>query len=1737
MLLWRTLRAHFAEIGQRRTANRKSRSCSYFQRAIGPVLEPLESRILLSWIGATSGSTNDSAHSYTNTANWSGGTINDSFAGVTLSGNTTIYLSSARTTSSTGLNLNYSGNYNFTIESSSTTTETLTIHGGITDSLGGTSRTITLGNSTDPLAISLDSATQTLSVSSGDQLAIVGVVSSGGLNLSGAGTVILSGANTYSSGTTISAGILDVNNAKAIGTGTFTIDGGSIDNTSGGSITLSNNNAQTWGGNFTFVGSNPLNLGTGAVTLSAARTVTISGSTLTVGGVVSGSYSLTKAGSGTLVLSGANTFTGGTTLSAGQLDINNAKAIGTGTLTIDGGSIDNTSSGSITLSNNNAQTWDGDFTFVGSHALNLGTGAVTLGSNRNVTVSGSTLTVGGVISGAYGITKAGSGTLVVNGADTYGGATTINAGVVELGNTNAAQDSTVFVDVNGGLIFASGVTAITLGELAGTGNLSLVNAGSSAVALTEGGNGSTGTYSGVLSGSGSLKVNGGTLSLSGVNTFTGGTTISSGTLFATNSSGSATGTGSVAVSSGGALGGSGTISGAVSVSSGGTLSPGAGSSTAILSTGGLTLSSGATLDAVINGTTVGSGYDQISVSGNATISGSTLTLAGTNTSHNGSPLTILQVSGNETGTFAGLGQGGTVNSNGVTYTVSYSGGSGHNIVLTADVAASTTTLASLVNPSVYGQSVTFTATVTSGSSGTPTGTVTFMDGSTELGNGTLNASAQATFTTSSLDVAGHSITAVYGGDSNFASSTSSALDDSVDQDSSNTVESLSDNTVVFGETDTITATVTAVAPGAGTPTGTVTFSDGSTTLGTSTLDASGVATFNSSNFTIGTNSITAAYNGDSNFLTRTSSASPLTVDQDSTTSTLSSSVNPSVLNQGTVITATVTANSPGSGTPTGTATFFDGGAELGSGSLNSSGEATLSVSGLALGSHSITVSYSGDGNFTSSTSTPLDQTVNPDATTTALTLSPDPTTSGQDVTLAAAVSVNSPGSGTPSGTVTFYDGSTALGTSGLNGSAQATLSDFTFSQGNHSITAVYNGSTDYAGSTSAPSTESINLASTNTSISSSAGQIVYGQSITYIAKVAPTSSNANFPTGTVMFMDGSTELGTATINSLGYADFTSSNLVVGSHSIAAVYAGDANFATSTSSSSGLTVNRDSSSVSLGSSSLSAILDQSVTFTATVTALSPGAGTPTATVTFYDGSNSLGSGNLNGSGVATLTTSSLNVGNHSISASYSGDTNFANSNSYSISQVIVQCATTTLVVASSNPAATGQSVTFSATVTPNSDVSPTPTGSVEFLDGSTQLGSGSLNGSGQAMFTTSNLALGDQSITAVYTGDSNFSASSSSTLAETVTLPAPAVPTNLSASALGSNEIDLSWTDNTQGTAQYVVERATGTGGTFDQVALLDPGTTAFSDTDLTAGTTYQYQVYATDSGGNSSAAETSESLPVSANSTSYVTSFASGTLRNDYNGWVGYEFTTGSFSLTITALGRLVQSGNTQSHELALIDASSGDTVATVTVDTSGATAGQIEYASLTTQVTLLPNHEYYLVSQETSGGDDWSDKNATFTDIGNNVAVADGPANGDSLSDVGSSNGNSPSQNAFVVLDFQYATVLPTAPANLTATPATASVTLNWTDSASDEAGFEIQRKTGSSGSYNTVGNVAAGVLQYTDTSAVPGTDYYYRVLAYNVAGDSTYTSEVSATANAASLPFTDSFCAPTAPASDHSG
>ena len=337
---------------------------------------------------------------------------------------------------------------------------------------------------------------------------------------------------------------------------------------------------------------------------------------------------------------------------------------------------------------------------------------------------------------------------------------------------------------------------------------------------------------------------------------------------------------------------------------------------------------------------------------------------------------------------------------------------------------------------------------------------------------------------------------------------------------------------------------------------------------------------------------------------------------------------------------------------------------IGGGDL-SGGVATFSTAFTVVGSHSITVSYDGDDNFTGSSSTALSQTVKPAGTTTAVASAVNPSVYGESLALTATVTASSPGSGTPSGTVTFTQGSTLLGTGTLSNGSVSVIATVPISVGTDTIKASYGGDGNFKASVGTVS-QMVSQDTTTTAIVSSANPSDFGQSVTFTATVSANVPGSGTPTGTVTFMDGSIKLGTVALSG-GSALYSTTKLSTGSHTIAANYNGSNSFITSTASLSQV-VDQDATAAFLTSSLNPSAVGQAVTFAATVGAIAPGGGTPTGTVTFYDGLSSIGVGNLSG-GKASLKIKTLAAGTHSISAQYSGDTNFVMSTSAVLSQVV------------------------------------------------------------------------------------------------------------------------------------------------------------------------------------------------------------------------------------------------------------------------------------------------------------------------------------------------------------------------------------------------------------------------------------------------------------------------------------
>jgi uncharacterized repeat protein (TIGR03803 family) len=313
--------------------------------------------------------------------------------------------------------------------------------------------------------------------------------------------------------------------------------------------------------------------------------------------------------------------------------------------------------------------------------------------------------------------------------------------------------------------------------------------------------------------------------------------------------------------------------------------------------------------------------------------------------------------------YAGLVQG----SDGNFYGTTYQGGANNQGAVFKLIAPTATSLTSSLNPSTYGQSVTFTATVSS-ALGTPTGSVTFMTGTRTLGSTTLTGGV-ASLARTNISAGTNSITAVYAGSTNFSGSTSSPLSQVVTQATTNVTLTSSLNPSTFGQSVTFTATVAPQFHGA--PGGRVTFKSGNVTLGI-VKPIGGVASLTTTTLGAGTDSITAVYSGNANFSGSTSSALSQGVNQATSTVTLTSSQNPSSVGQSVTFTATVMPQF--SGTPTGRVVFKNGSATLGTVTLVG-GVATLNTSSLTSGAHTITARYNGSKNFSAS-STTLTQTVN-----------------------------------------------------------------------------------------------------------------------------------------------------------------------------------------------------------------------------------------------------------------------------------------------------------------------------------------------------------------------------------------------------------------------------------------------------------------------------------------------------------------------------------------------------------------------------------------------------------------------------------------------------------------------------------------------------------------------------------------------------------------------------------------
>ncbi len=610
-----------------------------------------------------------------------------------------------------------------------------------------------------------------------------------------------------------------------------------------------------------------------------------------------------------------------------------------------------------------------------------------------------------------------------------------------------------------------------------------------------------------------------------------------------------------------------------------------------------------------------------------------------------------------------------------------------------------------------------------------------------------------------------------------------------------TTTTLSLSSTTFAHGASVNATV-AVAPssgGGGTPTGLIQL-DTTTTpvaLGPSTL-SNGAVTAAYTNFPGGTYSVSAYYAGDATYAPGTSA--PITVTVTPENSTVTGLVQLENESTGAISTASTCAfgaqcyltftpkGASGKGTPTGTLSILNSGSSFATVPL-SNGSVQFSTTGFTPGTYSFTANYSGDASFgASSTTGATALTINKAATSSTLARGATTIAAGAAVTLTGTIQgstslANGDALGAaPTGTVSFYSGGTSgtllgtvgftsyatnantdanesiatLTTTGLPFSTSATLSD--------SITAVYSGDSNYNASTSTAGTVKVTASTktaTTSALTATNTPLSYGTSTTIVDTINY-STGTNTPSGTVTFYVDGVAYGTAVTIVSKIASVTIPTLAGGSHQITAAYAGDTNFVGSTGSLTLSVAPLTTDTLSLTSSATSVSQGTQVNFIGTVGYTA--SANPTGTITFsVDGVVTSGIAALpfyTGGIGATYSTSALAPGTHTVTAKYSGDTNYAAATATSSASVtVITAPLISLTVNQRSAVVLGAPVTVNATVTPISQ-GPVPTGSISYaVDGGSSTVVSLSNGA--ASFTITGLSLLKHTIVVTYSGDTTY----------------------------------------------------------------------------------------------------------------------------------------------------------------------------------------------------------------------------------------------------------------------------------------------------------------------------------------------------------------------------------------------
>lgn len=1038
---------------------------------------------------------------------------------------------------------------------------------------------------------------------------------------------------------------------------------------------------------------------------------------------VSGPSDLTKNGNGILLFTGAvaNTYSGETHVNDGMLQLDKtgvqaivgALVIGDGTGAAGSAAVQNLQSQQIPDGNSVTVVADGLFDVNGQsetvNSLSILDGNARTGDAGALTVGSLSMTGGTITLGA----TAAANNLVLRGDVAATSSATQSATITGAGNIVLDVAPLTFNVTNGPLthdmIIAAPITATGAAEVVKSGNGVLVFQSTSARPG---------------------RVSGGVLQVDGVLP-------------------------TVALS-GGTLGGTGTVTSGVTVASGGVIDPGptTGNKVGELKVGTTVLTPAATfyVDVFTAAT-----HDLLTVNGsidlgNATLAGfldPALPLDGTQ-------IPIIQ----GTAIINRFAQGDGAFIGGQKVDIFYTSTA---VYIAKARTVATLAISTIRTPTVYGEPITFTITATPelgagpvendspieititgpGPVITPTPFLVYMFGNTATFTfpQVVATAPHQTPALPTLEVGLHTLSAKLLQTNNFKEALSPSLNHTVNKATTQIAISTSITGPVFGQPFNLIASLSAAAPGAGVPTGSVTFSiDGGAASAPVSLSPTGQAVFPISGLNAGSHSVVVAYAGDSHFNLRTSTLTTFTINKATASIALSAAPTSSTYGDSVTFSASVSAVAPGAGTPGGSVTFFDtyGGVrvQLGAPRTLSGGPAVLIVNNLRGGLHSIDVVYSGDANFngignpvpTGTPINPMPFTVARAAVSQTLTSSlPAGSTFGDTVTFTTTITGAGPAAAT--GTVTFLvDGVAAPGGPVTIVSNQASFGISTLSPGPHTITAIYSGDVNYLDTTASPATfsQTVNQKATTVSlVSTVTPSSTYGQSVIFRATVAATGTvPATRPTGNVIFtIDGVDQSpASAVVQATGVATFTISTLAplaAPGHTVSARYVGDGNYFASSSPTINQIVNKAKPTITM-TSSLNGPLTypsygDSVIITATVVPPFAGGVAPSSQVVFsyvVGGATQSFVRTLDPSGSAQVVVNNLVPPTTIITVNYAGDTNYLAADPQTLTQ-ITDNANTNLTISSPPTSATYGTDVITATVASAVVGGVTPTGTVTF----------------------------------------------------------------------------------------------------------------------------------------------------------------------------------------------------------------------------------------------------------------------------------------------------------------------------------------------------------------------------------------------------------------------------------------